>query len=346
MADFLLLLRNEKIKNKIPRYLRDYMNPLDLSEEQFISRYRLTRESYLYVCDLLESKIKLKTSGHTVEQQVLMTLSLLASGSFQGVTADSKFSEMSQSSVSRSLGRVTKALVDILPMFIKFPSTDQEKRNTRMKFFEASGFPRLLGIIDGTHIPIQRPPSDDWFMYINRKSIFSINVQLVCDKDLKISNVVARWPGSVHDAYIWAACELRRVLTSGTDYLIGDAGYPLEPWLLKPYDTPTTAIEENFNKKLRSLRSSVERCNGVLKSRFRCLHKSGGNLLYSPSKSCQIIMACCVLHNICIERNIPLLEYIEDDNDDDEPDDLPTNTSVYARGCLARSSIAQNLSER
>lgn len=39
--------------------------------------------------------------------------------------------------------------------------------------------------------------------YRNRKGIFSMNVQGVCNADLLFMNVVARWPGSAHDATIF-----------------------------------------------------------------------------------------------------------------------------------------------
>nr|CAD7199137.1 unnamed protein product [Timema douglasi] len=51
-----------------------------------------------------------------------------------------------------------------------------------------------------------------------------------------------------------------------------------------------------------------ERCSGVLKSRFRCIHKSMGVLEYTPSKCKDIIVAVCVIHNLCVNRNIPLLD--------------------------------------
>lgn len=38
--------------------------------------------------------------------------------------------------------------------------------------------------------------------------------------------------------------------------------------------------------------------------RFRCLLKHRV-LSYAPSKACQIISACVVLHNLCIDHNIP-----------------------------------------
>lgn len=52
----------------------------------------------------------------------------------------------------------------------------------------------------------------------------------------------------------------------------------------------------------------VEHTFGVLKSRFRCLHKSGGALQYTPSKCAKITLACMLLHNRCIRRNIALPE--------------------------------------
>lgn len=50
---------------------------------------------------------------------------------------------------------------------------------------------------------------------------------------------------------------------------IGDSGYPLRQWLLTPIMHPTNRSEENYNKKQMSVRSIIERCNGVLKMRFR-----------------------------------------------------------------------------
>ena len=77
-----------------------------------------------------------------------------------------------------------------------------------------------------------------------------------------------------------------------------------EPWLLTPVGTACTRAEMAYSASHCRTRAIIERCFGVLKSRFRCLDKSGGTLLYSADKACQLFTACAVLHNFCIDRKI------------------------------------------
>ena len=87
-------------------------------------------------------------------------------------------------------------------------------------------------------------------------------------------------------------------------HTVGESGYPAEPWLLTPLTTPTTPSEHAYNASHARTRNVIERCFGVMKSRFRCLDNSGGTLLYSPERACRIVTAVSVLHNFCITRNI------------------------------------------
>lgn len=72
--------------------------------------------------------------------------------------------------------------------------------------------------------------------------------------------------------------------------------------------------EDRYNQVQRSTRSLIERCNGVLKLRFRCLLKHRV-LHYAPEAASKIINSCSILHNMCIENNIPPVQF-GDDNDD------------------------------
>lgn len=52
-------------------------------------------------------------------------------------------------------------------------------------------------------------------VFRNRKSYFSINTQIVCDSELMINNIVARWPGSTHDATVFLNSRLRNRFEAG-----------------------------------------------------------------------------------------------------------------------------------
>lgn len=95
-------------------------------------------------------------------------------------------------------------------------------------------------------------------------------------------------------------------MQNSDNVFLGDSGYQLRPWLLIPFEgNPEQGTPEfEFNQRLKHTRSLIERCIGLLKMRFRCLLKHRV-LHYTPEKAGQIINACVVLHNICVENNMP-----------------------------------------
>lgn len=100
----------------------------------------------------------------------------------------------------------------------------------------------------------------------------------ICAPNLRILNVDASYPGSRHDAAIWRASAARQYMERwyqrgerGT-WLLGDSGYPLEPWLMTPItDAEEWTPEADYTEAHCKARSPIERCNGVLKMVFRCL---------------------------------------------------------------------------
>ncbi|KAJ1150378.1 hypothetical protein NDU88_003172 [Pleurodeles waltl] len=87
----------------------------------------------------------------------------------------------------------------------------------------------------------------------------------------------------------------------------GDSGYPNLSWLLTPVRNPRTRADERYNEAHGRTRRVIERTLGLLKARFWCHHMTGGSLYYSPKKVCQIIVACCMLHNLALRRQVPFL---------------------------------------
>ncbi|KAG5880851.1 hypothetical protein JTB14_034260 [Gonioctena quinquepunctata] len=92
----------------------------------------------------------------------------------------------------------------------------------------------------------------------------------------------------------------------------------------------------NYNRAHRSARNCVERCFGLLKMRFRCLLKER-SARYNPTFMCKVIKACAVLHNMCIEENIPYEDIF------DEIDPMPNVPQIihphHEAGVRARDNV-------
>ncbi|XP_058490332.1 putative nuclease HARBI1 [Solea solea] len=197
-----------------------------------------------------------------------------------------------------------------------------------------AGLPNVIGCIDGTQIPITAPTQNEGD-YVNRKSFHSINVQIICDATSLITNVEAKWPGSVHDSRIYRECSLSNRFARGEfdGYLLGDRGYPCQPSLLTPYPDPEPGPQQRFNVAHCRTRARVEMTIGILKSRFQCLRK----LRVTPERACDIIVACVVLHNIAIIRGEQHPAVQINDAEDDHPIPADVQDGRAVRDLIARN---------
>ena len=291
------------------RVFRDRLNPIDVySDTEFIARYRITKCIFVQLQEKVVTFLHRSTTrSHSIPAttQLAVALQFLATGSFQTVVATSH--GISQPSVSRCICTVTDALCFFAKDFIVFPN-EVNQLQIQAKFFELYGFPKVLGCIDGTHVPILAPPSDE-DLFVNRKNFHSINIQANCDSDLKFIDVVAKWPGCTHDAFIWRQSGINQRIASGdiptvNGWFLGDSGYPLRPNLLTPIISPATPSERRYNKAFLKTRKTIECAFGVWKSRWRSMDKTGGTLCYLPDRVCRSVVATMVLHNICIDHNL------------------------------------------
>ena len=86
---------------------------------------------------------------------------------------------VSQPTVCRIVSEISEILASNINRFIKFPREQRDLNEIKVRFFQKYGFPGVLGLIDGTHIPIKSPGGNNAEVFRNRKSFFSLNVQLV-----------------------------------------------------------------------------------------------------------------------------------------------------------------------
>ncbi|KAJ8918523.1 hypothetical protein NQ315_015230, partial [Exocentrus adspersus] len=134
-----------------------------------------------------------------------------------------------------------------------------------------AGFPGILGCIDCTHVAITTPFLQE-DAYKNHHGFYSINVQMICDEQLRILNVNANFPGTVHDQFIFNASlvkeEMRRLHVNriGSFFLLGDSGYALERYMLTPVlNAAPGSPEERYTLRHCQIRNRIERVFGVIK---------------------------------------------------------------------------------
>lgn len=115
---------------------------------------------------------------------------------------------------------------------------------------------------------------------------------------MKILDVCCRWPGSAHDATIFANSRLCENLDNGlygrNSVLLADSAYGAEYYICKPLANPVSDAEKNYQKAQISSRNVAERTFGLLKRRFPCL---AIGMHFELRKVQDIIVACCILHN-------------------------------------------------
>ena len=303
---------------KTPKGFRDRQNPLELDDIEIFNKYtRLPRQVILDLIETLETDL-LRTTQRScalsVVTQVFTSLRYFASGSFYLDVGDNH--GISKASVSRALHRVTAAIISHAGNYIHFSNEPNFVRILKASFYEIAGMPNVIGLVDGTMIPIKAPNLDE-FTYVCRKGYHALNVQIVCGPSMEILDVVSKYAGSAHDSFVWGNCGLQHRLENGDfngGFLLGDSGYPLKPYLLTPVMNATTRPQQRYNSSHKRTRCLVERCIGVLKSRF------GGTMQFAPNFCAQIIIivACTILHNICIQNRVPTFEFEEEFHPDEE----------------------------
>ncbi|KAI5836562.1 uncharacterized protein SCHCODRAFT_02559024, partial [Schizophyllum commune H4-8] len=93
-------------------------------------------------------------------------------------------------------------------------------------------------MVDGTLIPLFRRPGHFGNTFYDRKSNYSLNVQLVSTPDCMIIDYAIGLPGSQHDATAWEQTRIanqHEVLLREEEWVWADTAYPLRKWCQSPY---------------------------------------------------------------------------------------------------------------
>ncbi|KIJ24247.1 hypothetical protein M422DRAFT_194890 [Sphaerobolus stellatus SS14] len=137
--------------------------------------------------------------------------------------------------------RVMAAVCD--PIFrkrvMKWP--DAAIKEKAMIWVEACSCPAWCKgwcMVDGTLVPLASRPAHFRNTWYDRKSNYSLNVQLISTPDLRIIDYGVGLPGSQHDATAWKETRIpkeRATLLGAGEWVWADSVYPLQSWCQAPY---------------------------------------------------------------------------------------------------------------
>ena len=208
--------------------------------------------------------------------------------------------------------RVVNALaINIAANIIQWPVGERATTVADGFRMKSRGFPGIVGAVDGYHIPL-KGLTDDPMSYVNRKGFHSIILQAVCDYECLFTDIYAGWPGRVHDTRVFTPLSEQLPMLPPDHRSIGDSAYPLTPSMMVPYKGALTPAQDSFNTKLSQARQCIERSFALFKCSWRRMKYFDESDI---EHMCNSIVACCVLHNLCLLHNDSAANMMSSDDD-------------------------------
>ncbi|KAF7823571.1 protein ALP1-like [Senna tora] len=291
--------------------------------DNFESVFRISRRTFEYICSLVKDDMMAKsahfvfTNGKpmSIYDQVAVALRRLGSGESL-VTIGDSFG-LNHSTVSQVTWRFVESMEERGLQHLQWPSTEAEIISIKSKFEKVRGLPNCCGVIDVTHItmclPASEPTSNVW---LDHEQNHSMILQAIVDPDMRFRDIVTGWPGKMKDWLVFESSNFYKLCDKGErlngrklklsggseirEYIVGDSGYPLLPYLVVPYDGKELSEPKmEFNKRHFATRMIAQRALTRLKEMWRIIQ----GVMWRPDKHKlpRIILVCCLLHNIVID---------------------------------------------
>ncbi|KAH9607766.1 hypothetical protein KSS87_022415 [Heliosperma pusillum] len=290
--------------------------------DTFESFFGISRKTFKYICALVKEEMSAKI-GHfsfsngkhlTLQDQIAVALRRLSSGDSLA-SVGSSFG-MHNSTVSQVTWHFVESMEKNGLQHLQWPASE-EMMEIKSKFEKIGGFPNCVGAIDTTHICMCLPFSDSSNkIWLDRQKTHSMLLQAVVDPNMRFRDVVTGYPGKLSDSTVlksssfFTLCHRGKrlngkacALSDGSEireYIVGDSGFPLLPWLLTPYTGKSLQEPEvDFNRRHFATRMIAKRALARLKQMWKIIN----GMMWRPDKHKlpRIILVCCMLHNIVID---------------------------------------------
>jgi hypothetical protein len=253
-----------------------------LREEEFLAKYRMRRESFDLLLQLIEQHVVFqhkpkKRCQVPVAWQLMVFLYYV--GSSGGGGSNPRLRNMfgiGRGTVELYKRRCVTAIVSLRDQAIQWPDAN-ERKEIALRINRKYDFLNCIAVADGTLFPLQyAPQSDDGPDYHGRKHAYSLSTMIINDNNCKICSYLAGFPGLAHDNRVYQNMPQgqRPVEYFGRAYyLVGDSAFENSASVVSAFKKPAGHLlpqeHEKFNTLLGKLRVKSEHTIGMLKGRFR-----------------------------------------------------------------------------
>jgi hypothetical protein len=249
--------------------------------------------------------------GLSLEDQVAIALRVLSSG--ESLETIGSVVGMNRSTVSLVTCRFASYLCERANHHLHWPASG-EMEEIKSKFDKIHGLTNCWGVVDTVRIAVPLLSAE---ANSDHEKNDGMLIQVVVDPDLRFTNIWFGLSSSMnqssilHGSGLFELCEKGEWLNGSKlkvsdgsevgEYIIGDAEYPLLPWLLTPYqenDLPDSKAD--FNTRHSTARNVALRALARFKDTWKFLQEK----MWRPNNGDEmfrIIDACCILHNIVID---------------------------------------------
>lgn len=328
---------------------------LSRNPDSFRLCFRMTASTFEWLSGLLEPLLECRDpagSPLNLPAEVRLGIGLFRLATGLGYPELARRFGVSDSAARFCAKQLCRVLCTNFRFWVAFPNAG-ELDSISGGFKALTGLPNCCGVIECTRFEVANADKD-------KLSEGKVAAQIVVDSSSRILSIAAGFRGDKSNAEVLRSSTLFKDVTRGgllagpsvlvngegvNQYLVGNLGYPLLPWLMVPYAHPIWGSpEENFNAACRKMRLSALRAASSLKS---------WGVLRQPveeefKRAVAYIGACSILHNVLLMRGdySALADVGGDDSLDDQSFQYrTTRDTVDSKTTVIRTALATKARE-
>lgn len=249
----------QKDSTQLNLVLRDYR----ANHPRLFRKYlRITPHTFDALVELLRDNEVFHNNSRNpqapVEKQLAVALYRFGHfGNAAGIEEVGLWAGVSYGFVDQCTRRVLMAVTseEVKAACVHWPSEDEiEAARSEVERMSCKGWRNGWCMVDGTLVPLYSRPHHFGTTWFDRKSNYSMNVQvryfpllsqcnsnssqLITLPNLRIIDYSVGLPGSQHDSTAWKHTLLpnnHSTLLRAGEWIWGDSAYPIEDWLVAPY---------------------------------------------------------------------------------------------------------------